>query len=322
MPELPEVETIRRGLAPRIVGLQIRSVEVGDRKIFQLDPARLLCVLPGQVVRALWRRGKFLILDLDGHHLIVHLGMTGQLTLRDPTRCDDPRFVRSPLTGLERARQHAPDRHTHLQVHFLDGQILMLRDIRKFGKVHLVNRDESGLPRLFAHLGPEPLGGDEYRLELFLEKMKRRPGLQVKALLLDQKFVAGIGNIYADEALFEAGIRPSRRVRSLRRYEKVRLFNAIPTVLQKGIAFGGTSLRDYVDSNGEAGRHQEELHVYGRNGKACPGCGSTILKSVVAQRGTHYCPRCQPARPQARLNRPPTFSEIEETRVAESTGLC
>lgn len=299
MPELPEVETIRRGLLPRILGLRIQRIEVGDPKIFQSEPSRLEAELPGQVIHALWRRGKFLVLDLDRNHLVLHLGMTGQLTLRDAARADDTRFLRSPLTGLERARQHAPDRHTHLQVHFLDGRVLMLRDSRKFGKVRLMPRNGASLVQLFSHLGCEPLS-DEFQLASFLEKMRRRPKVQIKSLLLDQKFVAGIGNIYADEALFEAGIRPTRRVRSLRRYEKVRLFESVPRVLEKGIIFGGTSLRDYVDSNGEAGHHQEELNVYARSGKTCRRCGTPIVKIVVGQRGTHFCPCCQPARPKRR----------------------
>ncbi len=293
-------------------------VEVGDRKIFQLDPSRLEIELPGQTVRAIWRRAKFLILDLDRHHLVVHLGMTGQLTLRDPACADDPRFLRSPLTGLERARQHSPDRHTHLQVHFSDGKVLMLRDVRKFGKVHLVRTSRNGLAELFSHLGPEPLSS-EYRLDSFLATLKRRPGIQVKALLLDQTFVAGIGNIYADEALFEAGVRPARRVRSLRRYERTKLFHAIPRVLEKGITFGGTSLRDFVDSNGEMGHHQEELNVYGRGGESCHHCGTPIVKCVVGQRGTHFCPRCQPARPgrrRAEASSPPC------AEVADASGVC
>ena len=318
MPELPEVETIRRGLLPRVLGLRIHRIEVGDRKIFQSDPSCLETELPGQIVHALRRRGKFLVFDLDRAHLVVHLGMTGQLTLRDPERVDDARFLRSPLTGLERARQHAPDRHTHLQVHFLDGHTLMLRDTRKFGKVHLLDRDGISLDQLFAHLGWEPLSSG-YQLEPFLEKMKRRPRIQVKSLLLDQKFVAGIGNIYADEALFDAGIRPTRRVGSLRRYEKVRLFKSIPRVLEKGIFFGGTSLRDYVDSNGDVGRHQEELNVYGRSGQACRRCGAPVVKIVVGQRGTHFCPCCQSARPGRRSSRE---ASTRSAKVAESPGLC
>ncbi|MFZ0430600.1 MAG: DNA-formamidopyrimidine glycosylase, partial [Acidobacteriota bacterium] len=195
-----------------------------------------------------------------------------------------------------RARQHPPDRHTHLQLHFLDGRTLMLRDIRKFGKIRLVPRDGKSLARLFSHLGPEPLSED-YQLPAFLQEMIRRGRTRVKALLLDQRFVAGVGNIYADEALFDAGIRPSRRVRNLRRYERVRLFRSIPVVLEKGIALGGTSLRDFVDSNGDTGHHQEELNVYGRNGRPCRRCGTAIVKIVVAQRGTHFCPLCQPPRP-------------------------
>ena len=318
MPELPEVETIRRGLLPRVLGLRIESIEIGNPKIFQSEPARLEVELPGQVIRRLWRRGKFLIFDLDRNQLIIHLGMTGQLTFRDATRSDDAGFLRSPLTGLERACQHAPDRHTHLQVHFPGGHILMMRDVRMFGKVHLLSMSEPATPALLSHLGPEPLSED-YQLPAFLERMKRHSKARIKALLLDQTFIAGIGNIYADEALFEAGIRPVRRVHTLRRHERIRLFHAIPRVLEKGIEFGGTSLRDFVDSNGEAGHHQEELNVYGRGDEPCRKCGTTIVKIVVGQRGTHFCPRCQPARP---MKAEPADGNAPEAEVAGPSGLC
>lgn len=295
MPELPEVETIRRGLRPRVVGRTICEVCVGQRRILRVPARRLAQIICGQKIQALDRRGKFLVFELDDHCLILHLGMTGQLTLRDPARTDRVRFIRHPVTGLQRIVQHAPDRHTHLQILFENGTALLFRDIRQFGRVSLIKRKAGALADFFAGLGLEPFT-PSYTLEAFLEKFRHRK-LKIKSLLLDQSFVAGVGNIYADEALFEAGIHPARSVRSLRRWEKERLFEAIGKVLLRGISFGGTSLRDYVNSEGEQGSHQEELRVYGRRGQYCLCCASEISRTVINQRGTHFCPRCQPRRP-------------------------
>jgi formamidopyrimidine-DNA glycosylase len=291
MPELPEVETIKRGLKSRVTGRTVSGIRYGDRKPLQVDPAVLEQALRGKTFEGLDRRGKFLIAQLDDSLLVFHLGMTGQLTFRNPALPDSGRFRRHPTTGLQRARQHAPDKHTHLQIIFADGTALLYRDIRKFGKIHLIPREEAAQRTFFGHLGMEPLSKD-YRVERFLRYMGRRK-TQVKALLLDQRFIAGIGNIYADEALFEAGVHPANRVRYLRKYEKLRLFEVIPRVLERGILARGTSLRDYVDGEGEPGTHQEELLVYGRGGAPCRRCGGIIRKVVVAQRGTHFCPSCQ-----------------------------
>jgi len=292
MPELPEVETIRRGLMPRLIGQQIAHIETTSARIFQTSTAEMASRLPGQAVHVLTRRGKFLLFHLDRDVLIIHLGMTGQLTLRNPDQPDSPRFLRQPVTGLQRVRQHPADRHTHFQVFLLDGRTLMLRDPRMFGKVILVPRGGDAVERLFQGMGPEPLS-EEYTLEWFLTAIRKRSRVKIKALLLDQGFVAGLGNIYADEALFEAGVHPAKRVRYLRRAEKVRIFEAIPSVLKKGIQFGGTSLRDYINSDGEVGTNQDELMVYGREGEPCPRCGTRISRIVIAQRSTHFCPSCQ-----------------------------
>lgn len=294
MPELPEVETIRRGLSSRVVGQIISGVRVGARRILKVPAQRLVRAVRGQVIRGLDRRGKFLIFELDRHYCVLHLGMTGQLTVREPEQRDASRFFRHPITGLERARQHAPDHHTHLQLFFESGRALLFRDVRQFGKVFLLDKKPATRIRFFAHLGLEPLS-PEYTLQSFLQKFGNRK-LRIKSLLLDQSFVAGVGNIYADEALFEAGIHPRRTVRSLRRWEKEQLFEAIPAVLQRGITWGGTTLRDFVNSDGEAGNHQEELKVYGRTGQPCLRCGCPIQRVVISQRGTHFCPGCQSRR--------------------------
>lgn len=292
MPELPEVETIRRGLEPHAVGQKVVDVTAADCKIFKVKPAQLLENLPGQRINELDRRGKFLIFRLDRHYLLFHFGMTGQLTFRHPDRPDSEGFHRHPVTGLQRTFQHAPDRHTHLQIHLEGGGSLLFRDIRKFGKVFLFEKGEHVLREFFRSLGLEPFTAS-YNLPAFLEGFRHRK-LRIKSLLLDQRFVAGIGNIYADEALFQAGIHPARRVRSLLRWEKESLFESILEVLKEGIEDGGTSLRDYVQSDGEMGSHQENLKVYGQEGEPCYRCETAIQKIVMSQRGTHFCSICQP----------------------------
>ena len=292
MPELPEVETIRQGLLGRIEGVKVAALESHPCRVFQVSRDSLTDALVGHQFRRLERLGKFLIFGLDAHVLVIHLGMTGQLTLRDPRRHDSPDFFRHPTTGLQRVRQHPPDRHTHLQIHFEDGRSLLYRDMRTFGKVYLLTPREAARDRFFARVGLEPFS-DEYTLDSFLVGFGERK-LRIKSLLLDQKFVAGVGNIYADEALFACGIHPCRRAHRLGRFEKEWLFQSVKGVLEKGLHFGGTSLRDYIDSDGQRGTHQEELMAYGREGKPCRVCGSGICKIVVSQRGTHFCAACQP----------------------------
>ena len=290
MPELPEVETVRRGLEPHVVGGVIDDIHIGDSKILQVEPERLLQQVRGQKILGLTRRGKFLIFELDNHELIFHFGMTGQLTFRDPNRSDSKGFKRHPVTGLQRTLQHAPDRHTHLQIHLRQGGAMFFRDIRKFGKVFLIEKGEGS--GFFERLGLEPWTPD-YNIKAFLNKFRNRK-LPIKSLLLNQSFVAGVGNIYADEALFTAGIHPARKARSLRRREKESLFEAIPKVLERGIEYGGTTLRDFVNSEGDTGNHQEKLQVYGRKGESCHRCGTLIKRMVISQRSTCFCPACQP----------------------------
>ncbi len=301
MPELPEVETIRRGLEAHAVGQTVVDLTAADCKIFQVQPAQLLEHLPGQKIHELDRRGKYLIVVLDRHYLLIHFGMTGQLTFRHPDRPDSEGFHRHPVTGLQRTFQHAPDRHTHLQIHLEGGGALLFRDIRKFGKVLLLEKGKKVLAEFFSEMGLEPFS-PAYNIAAFLEGFRNRK-VRIKSLLLDQHFVAGIGNIYADEALFRAGIHPARKVQSLRRWEKESLFEAIPEVLKEGIEHGGTSLRDYVQSDGQMGTHQENLRVYGQKGEPCYQCETPIQKIVMSQRGTHFCPSCQPRSGRSRKNR-------------------
>jgi len=294
MPELPEVETIRRGLEPHLIGLTLQSLTATDPKVLDLSARDgKLSALEGQKIESVTRRGKYLVFGLEQHYLVFHLGMTGQLTLRDTHRQDADSFERT-VTGLEWCEQHAPDRHTHIHIVFGDGRQLLFRDIRKFGRVYVLERELGHLLAFYKlhHLGLEPFTS-EYNLKAFLAAFKNRT-LRLKSLLLNQAFVAGVGNIYADEALFEAGLHPARKASRLKKAEKERLFEAIHTVLERGIKFGGTSFRDYLNSEGEKGTNQEELYVYGREGEPCLKCGTPIVKTVISQRGTHFCPKCQP----------------------------
>ena len=270
-----------------------RGCSLHERKILRSTDE--IGVVEGQTVLSLDRRGKYLVLELDRHYMIFHLGMTGQLTIRDP-RLPDSAFERHPVTGLETAVQHAPDRHTHFHLCLSDGRSLLFRDTRKFGRVFIIPKGALGLSDFFTarKLGLEPFSSD-YQLPAFLALFRNRK-LRIKSLLLNQSFVAGVGNIYADEALFEAGIHPARRTTTLRRSEKELLFEKVRLVLERGIQNKGTTFRDFIDGDGREGTNGDQLYVYGRPGEPCLRCGTTIKKIVVSQRGTHFCPKCQPRR--------------------------
>jgi formamidopyrimidine-DNA glycosylase len=293
MPELPEVETIRRGLEAKALHKTIERVEVRCRKIVLRPTAKQLSAyLAGQTIQDVRRRGKFLVLETHEFILLVHLGMSGQMTYWDKKRKDDEYFFINPLTGLQQAQQHVVDKHTHVSIYFTDGNALHYRDIRQFGKWRLYAKQDFHQAQEYWKLGLEPFTA-EYEWNNFLAKFGGRK-LRIKSLLLDQRFVAGVGNIYADEALFEARIHPERRVSSLTTDEKKRLFKAIPTVLRRGLHYGGTSFQSYFNAEGEAGTNQEYLNVYGRTLEKCRRCRTEILRIVVSQRSTHCCPQCQP----------------------------
>ena len=301
MPELPEVETIRRGLEAKALQKTIARVEVRCRKIILKPKANQLSeYLVGQTIKEIRRRGKFLVFETREFILLVHLGMSGQMTYWDKNRKDDKRFLINPLTGLQRAQQHGVDKHTHISIYFTDGNALHYRDIRQFGKWRLYAKPDFYQAQEFWKLGLEPFTA-EYQWDDFLARFEGRK-LRIKSLLLDQRFVAGVGNIYADEALFEGGIHPERRADSLTTDEKKKLFKAIPTVLRRGIHYGGTSIQSYLNADGEAGTNQEYLNVYGRAEENCRRCRSEILRIIVSQRSTHYCPQCQPKK-RSRKNR-------------------
>ena len=262
MPELPEVETVVRSIA-HLVGRRIVSAEFrGLRVLRGGDPERLSARLAGRRIAAVKRYGKFIVASIEGGgYLVVHLGMTGRL-----------------LLGGD------PGKHTHA-IFSLDGGVLLYDDSRQFGCIEW--SDE--FPARVARLGPEPLEAD---FDAFARDLKQRR-TRIKALLLNQRFLRGIGNIYADEALFRAGIHPMAIAARLTRARARRLYDAIQAVLTEAIAAGGSSISDYVDAEGRKGFFQISHRVYQRTGEPCLTCGTPIRRLLVAQRSSHFCPRCQ-----------------------------
>ena len=271
MPELPEVETVARGLRASLIGRTIVKVEVRwARSVVSPDPTLFASRLAGQRVTDVGRRGKWVVIALSsGDTLLIHLRMTGQLVL-EPGECPD-------------------DRHIRVLFFLNDGRCLRFSDARKFGRLWLVD-DPVGV---LGELGPEPLA-DDFTAARLEEMLVRRRG-RIKPLLLNQRFLAGLGNIYTDEALWRSGIHPLRRAESLTPAEVRRLHRAIQDVLREAIASGGTTLPDrtYRQADGRAGEFVQHLAVYGREGQPCPRCGAIIERIRVSQRGTHFCPRCQ-----------------------------
>ncbi|MGI6374617.1 MAG: bifunctional DNA-formamidopyrimidine glycosylase/DNA-(apurinic or apyrimidinic site) lyase [Anaerolineae bacterium] len=275
MPELPEVETIARQLAHCMVGQQIvRSGVNWPRSVATHTPECFGELVQGRTIASVSRRAKFVVIELPPHWLIVHLRMTGRLLA-----CD--------------GADVSPEAEPHVQVwwRFASGEALKFVDVRKFGRVYLVPSPDVVL----AGLGPEPLD-DGLTPELWHELLQSRRR-QIKPLLLDQRFLAGLGNIYVDEALWRAGIHPSTPADALDRPHTDRLLSAIRAVLCEAIASGGTTLRDYRNALDGTGAHGPHLAVYGRAGQPCLRCGHTIERLVVGSRGTHVCPICQPQWP-------------------------
>jgi formamidopyrimidine-DNA glycosylase len=290
MPELPEVEVTRRRLAPLLEGRTIAAVATTRPSYFFLTPpARLRRVLAGRRIEALARRGKYLVAGLDDQsRFVIHLGMTGQLF---SSSVASPRLLRvadRAMLAPEKQARFVPDEHTHLRLRFLDpGPQVWMRDARKFGKVLWLAAGASD-PRL-DRLGPDAL---EITGEaLFAASRGRR--VAVKTLLLDQAVLAGVGNIYADEALFAAGVRPKRAAGRVSRAEWTRIAAELRAVLERSIEIGGSSISDYLAPDGADGAYQDERRVYDREGEPCSVCATRIRRIVLGARSSHYCPRCQ-----------------------------
>ena len=273
MPELPEVETIKNDLLPVITGKTILAVEYTDSRppVQGASPVDFARAVSGVRITSVSRRAKHLIIALEEKkYLVVHLRMTGRLFYLERDE---------PVSNL-----------TRVIIHLDDGHDLRLEDQRRFGYISLL--DQGDFDALCERLGPEPLT-DDFTAET-LAALMGTTNRNIKAILLDQNQIAGLGNIYVDEALFEARLHPTRTGRSLNRDEIEHLHAAIRKVLQRGIATRGTTFSDYRDAFGRPGEHQDHLRVFLRHGKPCLECGTTIEKSTVAGRGTHTCPSCQP----------------------------
>lgn len=272
MPELPEVESIKRTLEKKILGKKITGVKIfWSPAVVSLPGKDFAGLVKDRVIEGLGRRGKYLLIYLSGGlTMIIHFRMTGRL-IYYPENC-------------------SADKHTHA-VFSLDKGEMHYSDIRKFGRIQIVPaHDAAGLPSL-AKLGPEPLD-EEFTLDR-LRNLLMGKKTQVKGALLDQKVIAGLGNIYVDEALFRAGILPDRQTSSLQPSEIKRLFKGIVEVLQEGIEARGTSFRDYRDADGNKGLFQETLRVYGRGGLECKNCGQILTRQKIAGRTTVFCRKCQ-----------------------------
>lgn len=280
MPELPEVETVVRGLGPRLKGRRITGVRIRQPRKYGLvrgSVQRFRKALEESTITRIHRRGKFILMDLQrpdpgetARTWVVHLGMSGQLYACKPDAEDLP--------------------HTHLKIELASGEQVRLRDPRRFGRTLVVPTGR--LPDFFAKLGPEPL---EIKPGEFALRFAGRKA-PVKNLLLNQNLISGVGNIYANEALFVAGIHPARPAVGLRVAEWHRLHSSLQQVLREAIAGNGTTIADYRTSEGQPGWYQNRLRVYDRAGEPCPRCGAVIRQVVLAGRSAQYCPVCQPRR--------------------------
>ncbi|MBO0992309.1 DNA-formamidopyrimidine glycosylase [Bacillus sp. SD088] len=273
MPELPEVESVRRSLNELVAGKKIKNVTIRWPKIIKhpLEIEQFQDALGGQLIHNVERKGKFLIFQLDDYSLVSHLRMEGNYSLHQ--------------------HEEEPDKHTHILFYFMDGSCLFYRDVRKFGTMHLFSKGTENDQLPLSKLGPEPFA-DECTLEYLLRKLSKTDR-SIKAVLLDQTIVSGLGNIYVDEVLIRSQIHPERISKTLSKQEALMLLNEMNATLLESIKAGGSSVHSYMNSHGLSGSYQEKLKVYGKNGKPCPFCGTEIEKVKVAGRGTHFCPQCQ-----------------------------
>ncbi len=290
MPELPEVETTRRRIAPLLVGKRVeRVVTTAPSYFFITPPDALRASLTGRTVESLDRVGKYLVAGLDrGDRVLLHLGMTGQLFSSEATSVRLLSATARASLDPGEQRGFEPDEHTHLRLTMAGGgPEVFFRDVRKFGKVQWLPVGEAN-DRL-DRLGIDAL---EVTGEL-LFRANRGRRVAIKAMLLDQSVAAGVGNIYADEALFLARVRPGRAAKRVTRRECDAIAEGLRKVLRRSIETGGSSISDYVAPDGSDGGYQDERRVYGRKGEPCLTCGEEIKRRVIAQRSSHYCARCQ-----------------------------
>ncbi len=287
MPELPEVETVRRGLVPVMEGRVIERAAVNRADLRWPFPDRMAERLTGARVVSLRRRSKYILADLDtGETLLVHLGMSGRMLISAPDA------GRETLGEWHHAHP-APEKHDHVVFDMQGGARVTFNDARRFGAMDLMPTARAGAHPLLAVLGPEPLG-NAFNEAYLAERLKDRK-TPIKAALLDQHLVAGLGNIYVCETLYRARVHPARQAGQLTKREVAGMVPIIRAVLDEAIAAGGSSLRDYRQADGELGYFQHSFQVYGREGEACAtaGCGATVARIVQSGRSSFYCPSCQ-----------------------------
>lgn len=276
MPELPEVESLRRILARSAVGRTVAGARIGEARLRRRVTADFAHAIAGRRITAISRRAKYLIIELDGDAvMLVHLGMSGSLTHR----------------GRDFRNSQFDPRHDHVEFALDDGSRLVYNDPRRFGMVRLVPRADLAHTPELRGVGPEPFAR-AFNADYLAAKARGRK-VAIKNLLMDQRIVAGVGNIYAAEILFRAGVRPTRRAGRVTRAELERIAAATPAILRAAIGSRGTTFRSYFDSRGRPGRFAERLRVYGREAKPCYTCRTPIRNVVVGQRASFYCPKCQ-----------------------------
>ncbi len=287
MPELPEVETVKRGLFRLIVGKKIRTVSSNTARSFPNATNDVNQFLVNAEIKDVRRRAKVLLIDLSTNYtLVIHLKMTGQLVFVNNVARFGAGHPNNSLIGT------LPDKSTRVTFDFADGSHLYFNDQRKFGWVRLIPTLEVPNIDFMKKVGPEPLEAD-FTAGEFAERFKRRARTNIKAALLDQTVIAGVGNIYADESLWGARIHPERLVSSLTKSEIRQLYTNVRLIMNLAIEKGGSTNRNYVNAEGKKGSYMDFARVFRREGLACPRCGTEIIKLKVAGRGTHICPSCQ-----------------------------
>ncbi len=287
MPELPEVETVRSQLATVITKKKIKDINIRMSKLIKSPLAQFKRVVIGSEIRTVKRRAKILIIELkNAHSILVHLKMTGQLIFKSKNK----------ITGgghpIKDGTKDLPNKYSHIFFVFTDGTKLFFNDLRQFGYMKLVKTNE--LPAVFEKLkfGPEPMN-KEFTYQVFEKLLNNKKNSKIKPLLMDQTFISGIGNIYAIESCFAAGIKPTRRVGTLTKIEKKKLYQNLMRILKLAVKKQGTSAKNYVDAYGQPGKYVPFLKIYGRKGEPCLKC-KTIIKSIhLGGRGTTFCPQCQ-----------------------------
>jgi formamidopyrimidine-DNA glycosylase len=292
MPELPEVETIRRDLEERLPGKKIKEVEIHkERMVKGISPQQLAKELAGKEVKHLRREGKIVIIELkEEKYLLIHLKMTGQLIYEDKKETVAGGHSREEETLEEAVGGELPNKYTHVIFEFQDGGCLYFNDLRQFGYIKLIEAKE--LEKIREDQGVDPLA-EEFDAEYLADVLKKR-STEIKKVLMDQKVIAGIGNIYADEILFDAGVRPDRSASNVSDQEIEEIVDSAKKILKKAIEYRGTTFSNYTDGKGNKGNFSSKLRVYGREeGEECYKCGGTIRAIKINNRGTKYCEECQ-----------------------------